>query len=377
MTDPITLYGMKISMFTGKIRSYLIKQQMDFVERAPVDNHFNQVIKPQIGRQIIPVIEMPDGEIIQDSTDIIDYLEGQGLARESAYPKAPLARLLALIFELFGDEGLIRPAMHYRWNYEDRGGDFIRHGFGGFQGPDREAAINEKVERAIEKFSGFLPPLGINETSIPEIERAFEELIRVMDAHFERHPYILGSRPTIGDYGLMCSLYAHLGRDPVPASLMKNKAPNLYRWTERMNTPHDDLTDMPYYRPSDDLPESLGPVLDYIGRYFLPEMQVQVDKTNECLAMLGDIPSGQACTPTPSISAIAFGMFRHGDFDMQTVVRPIRLYMLQRVSDYYDTLPEAEQKRARDYLAPSGLDGLLTLKANRRVARKNHIEVWG
>ena len=30
-----------------------------------------------------------------------------------------------------------------------------------------------------------------------------------LDAHFAAQPYLLGGAPTIGDYGLFASLYAH------------------------------------------------------------------------------------------------------------------------------------------------------------------------
>jgi len=72
MTDPLTLYGVKISMFTGKVRSYLIKQGIAFEEVAPVNAHFQSVVLPQLGRRIIPVIETSDGTLIQDTSDIID-----------------------------------------------------------------------------------------------------------------------------------------------------------------------------------------------------------------------------------------------------------------------------------------------------------------
>ena len=133
MTSPLTLYGVKISMFTGKVRSYFIKQRIAFTEVAPVSTHFAQVVLPQIGRRIIPVIETADGTLVQDTTDIIDYCEVQVLARLSAYPADPVRRLLALILELFGDEGLLRPAMHYRWNFPEQTDGFISHGFGGWQ----------------------------------------------------------------------------------------------------------------------------------------------------------------------------------------------------------------------------------------------------
>ena len=73
MTDSVTLYGMKISMFTGKTRSYFIKQGIPFNEIAPVTEHFQSVILPQIGRRIIPVIETSDKTLIQDTTDTVSY----------------------------------------------------------------------------------------------------------------------------------------------------------------------------------------------------------------------------------------------------------------------------------------------------------------
>jgi len=53
MIKPIMLYGVKISMFTGKIRSYLIKQASPFEEVTPVSEHFSKVVLPQLGRRII------------------------------------------------------------------------------------------------------------------------------------------------------------------------------------------------------------------------------------------------------------------------------------------------------------------------------------
>ena len=247
MTDPVTLYGMKISMFTGKVRSYLIKQGIAFNEIAPVTEHFQSVILPQIGRRIIPVIETSDGTLIQDTTDIIDYFEDRKDVVLSAYPKDTLTKLLSLILELFGDEGLLRPAMHHRWNFPDRTDGFITHGFGGWQGPDVSEDDKARVKKTMTKFNGFLPALGVSKDTIPEIEQSFGKLLDILEAHFVRTPYFFGDHPTIGDYGMMCSLYAHLARDPVPASLMKNRAPSLYRWTERMNAPHADYSDMPYY----------------------------------------------------------------------------------------------------------------------------------
>jgi glutathione S-transferase len=372
MTTPLTLYGVKISMFTGKVRSYFIKQGIDFTEVAPVTPHFQTVIIPQIGRRIIPVIEFDDGQIVQDTTDIIDHFEAKGGLPCPAYPKEPLRHLLALILELFGDEGLIRPAMHYRWNFAAQTDRFITHGFGGWQGPDAPKAAKAQIKATMDKFSGFLPPLGITPDSRPEIERSYGEILDILEAHFSRTPYLLGAKPTLGDYGFMCSLYAHLGRDPVPSGIMKNRSPSTFRWTERMNAPHDDISDMPYYQPSDKLPDTLPAIFAYIAKYFLPELRMNIDVLNA----LPEGESGARASIHPKMSVLGFGNFAHGEAQISCAVRPIRFYMLQRVTDYYAQMTPADQSLAQNYLAPTGLSPLLTLTATHRISRENHQEVW-
>ena len=372
MTAPLTLYGVKISMFTGKARSYLIKQGIPFNEVAPVTPHFQTVVMPQIGRRIIPVIEFEDGQILQDTSDIIDYFEAKEKQPVPAFPDDSLAHLLSFILELFGDEGLIRPAMHYRWNFDDQTGSFITHGFGGWQGPDAPDETKAQIKSTMDKFSGYLPPLGITPDTIPEIERAYVEILDVLEAHFSRTPYLLGAKPTLGDYAMMCSLYAHLGRDPVPAGIMKNRSPNVFRWTERMNAPHDDISDMPYYKATDALPDTLIDIFKYIARYFLPELEMNVATINA----MTPAESGTRASIHPQMSVLGFGGFKHGDVDISCAVRPMRFYMLQRVTDYFAAMSQADQARAKDYLAPTGLVPLLTLTAKHRIARQDFQEVW-
>ena len=63
----------------------------------------------------------------------------------------------------------------------------------------------------------------------------------------------------------MAPLFAHLARDPVPATLMKNVAPNVFRWTERMNLAASPTASSPIvrrrYPPDDEIPPTLEPVL--------------------------------------------------------------------------------------------------------------------
>ena len=103
--------------------------------------------------------------------------------------------------------------------------------------------------------------MGIYAATIPAIEAAYLDLLDVLDEHFLHHPYLLGGRPSMADFGLMAGLYAHLSRDPVPSALMKSRAANVYRWTERMNLANIDDGEFPEagdtYPADDALPGTL------------------------------------------------------------------------------------------------------------------------
>ncbi|MFQ3324860.1 MAG: hypothetical protein ACJAZT_001884 [Gammaproteobacteria bacterium] len=75
MIDMYQLYGMPASLYMAKARSYLRKQHIPFVERAGGDSYYSKNIVPVVGRMIMPVLETPDGDLVQDGADIIDYFE--------------------------------------------------------------------------------------------------------------------------------------------------------------------------------------------------------------------------------------------------------------------------------------------------------------
>ena len=70
-----TLYGTPLSLYTGKARAYLIKQRIPYREITPTTAHFRDQVRPNAGGQSIPIIETADGEVIRDSTAIIDHFE--------------------------------------------------------------------------------------------------------------------------------------------------------------------------------------------------------------------------------------------------------------------------------------------------------------
>ena len=77
--------------------------------------------------------------------------------------------------------------------------------------------------------------------------------------------------------------------------------------------------------------------------------------------------------PVPMLTTAEFSL---RGTPMQSMAGPYTLYMLQRVTDTFAALSAADQQRVHAWFSAHGLQALLTLRASRRVARRNHIEVW-
>ena len=292
-----TLWGSAHSLYTGKARSYLIKKGRPFRERYPSDPEFASRILPAVGHFVVPVLETDNGEIIQDSGDIIDFLE-QRHAEPLLEPQSPVQQWVSLIFDAFGSEYLLPLAMHYRWSYRDGQETFLRAEFGrAMVAGTNRSARRESAARTMEFFAGFLPNLGVFSEVVAAMEDSYLALIDALDNHFQHHPYLLGGRPCRGDFGMMAPLFAHLGRDPVPAMLMKTKAPNLFRWTERMNSVPISDGEYPGYGEDywgqDTVPETLIAVLKIAFADWTPGLKADADCFNAWAAYkkAGDVVS--------------------------------------------------------------------------------------
>lgn len=142
-----------------------------------------------------------------------------------------------------------------------------------------------------------LPFLGISAETIPAFEASYAELLDALDIHFQHYPYLLGGHPSIADYGFMGPLYAHLARDPVPATLMKNRAPNVARWTERMNLASIADGEFPEqaeaWLPDDAIPETLEPVLRLLFQDWGAQLLADGAFVNDWLEANPNVVAGQ------------------------------------------------------------------------------------
>ena len=302
------------------------------------------------------------------------------------------------MFELFGGEGLLRPAMHYRWNFDDQNLAFLNSEFAVLvpgASHDEEAFLHNsgRMRKAAVNF-------GVTPESVEAIEAAFDEWLDLFSAHLVDHPYLLGSHPTIGDYGLIAAMWAHLYRDPAPAMLIKQRAPRVGRWVERMTTAEPYLHEYAAGSLTDDaalvnetalindaeLPDTLLALMAYVAEEYLPEVAAHVDVANQWLADNPDIEPGTNGLDSPAARGLMGGRGLVGSgaatFDwrgqqLTTGVMPYRFWLMQRLHDDLAAADQASQARVRELFAATNLEPLLDLRTLRRVERQGHLEVWG
>lgn len=367
-----TLIGTAVSLYTGKARGYLRWKNVPFREQLSTVDVYKSVILPRVGWPVVPVLLHADGSehgvTVQDTTEIIDYVEAHEPG-PSVYPDGPVQILAALILELFGDEWLVIPAMHYRWAYNR---DFAQAEFGATSYPDRPPAEQAAaVQKSVDFFSGALPVLGICPDSVPAVEAAFEAFLAAFDAHLASHDFLFGTRPSIGDYGFLGPLYAHLLRDPASGAIMEKLAPRVADWARRTHAPQHALTGD--FLENDELPSTLMPILEMFAAQQLP---VLLD-TAQALAEWSD--TNPEATELPRIFGFNKAMIGHGDTVVETdrAIFPYPLWMLQRVTDHLASLDSDARGKAEKMLRSIGAAKLIGFTLPVRLARKNFKLVRG
>jgi len=353
------LYAAPLSLYSGKARAYMDWKNIDYREETVNIHIYQNVITPKVGRPVIPVIQSHNGDFIQDTTLIIDHYENE-TDGPSVYPNTPKQKLVALLLEVFGDEWLTIPAMHYRWNYN---AEWAYSEFGKVAAPDGnpEEQYAAGKERATA-FQGLVPMLGINEATIPAIEKSYETFLSDLNAHFTIYDYLLGSRPSIGDFGLIAPLYAHLYRDPASGEIMERIAPKVAEWVRRMVDVQNPLSGD--FLPDDEIPETLLPIVTRMMAEQIPYLQSTAN-------MLGDWAPQNEGAEIPR--AIGMTPFTVEGVEGNRVVVPFGLWMFQRPLDYYKELTIEDRDHCDTLLQNIvGGEGFINFATGPRLAYENY-----
>jgi glutathione S-transferase len=341
MTEEYRLYAITHSLYSGRARSYLIKHQIPFKEYSTWHESFKAEVLPKGKLPTIPTLVTPQGEVIRDGAAIIEHFEAS--TGRPCRPSGPRQRVISALFDVIGTDGLLRPAMHYRWNFPDDNLPFVRYHFLHSQRDTVERA--NKTEAMMNRMRHAATIFGVTQQTQPAVESLYLEYLEVLNHHFQHYPYLLGWRPCIGDFGLLAPMYAHLGRDPHPARLMQQRAVSVHRWVERMNRADQDVPEFfnagTEFIDDDEVPESLMAVLRILAEDFVPETLAAADAINGWLA------ANKPETGTPAVGRLAqapeTATFVFRGKTIEALAQPHRFYLLQRVQDDYASLSETER----------------------------------
>lgn len=351
-----TLFGSPISYFTGKVRAYLDWKQLTYDEVLASGEAYRDVILPKVGFPVIPVVVDELGEALQDSTEIIDVLERRH-GGPSIVPDGGVQRLAAALLELYGDEWLVIPAMHYRWHHNR---DWALRAFGALNAP--HASPEEQLAIGTRRAGPFAQAAVLLGAATPAmqaaIERSYEALLAELDAHFQAMPYALGTRPSMADFGLYGPLYAHQYRDPASGALMRRLAPAVVAWIQRLETQTAPLAGA--FTAGDEVPSTLDPVF---RRQMREQMPVLTDSARRLAAWLDQHPGERVPR------AIGQHRFELEGVQGERIVRPYSLWMMQRARDVYRALAGDERRRADAWLDRIGGDGFRTFEDPPRLVR--------
>lgn len=233
-TRPYRIYGMELSPFSVKVRSYFrykgIPHQWIIRNAETMGDYQKHAKLP-----IVPLVVTPDDEGIQDSTPIIDRLEAE-YPEPSIHPTDPVVAFVSALLEEFGDEWGNKWMFHYRWardvDQQSSAGRIARSMMPAADAPTLEGMTAQIRERMV----GRVYFVGSNEQTAPQIEDSFISAIAQLEAHLADRPYLLGQRPSFGDFGVWGQIY-NAWTDPTAGSIIEASAPNVLAWIQRMTWP--------------------------------------------------------------------------------------------------------------------------------------------
>ncbi|MGD9881951.1 MAG: glutathione S-transferase N-terminal domain-containing protein [Reyranella sp.] len=264
MSGLYTLHGFDPSPYSVKMRALLRYRRIPFVWDAlgsPRDVAVAAGLPP-----VIPVLRFPDGRLMNDSTPLAWALEREHAGR-SVIPGDAVLAFLSDLLEDFGDEWVTKMMFHYRWYYaQDRA--FAQTWIVSSRDPTME---ERKRQLAMQMFNdrqvGRMALVGCTEQNRPVIEESYRFVLDTLDRHVRSLPYLLGSRPCLGDFGLYGQLQI-LSVDPTPAAEMRSRAPDLFCWLMRL----DDASGIEgqWIDTAAPLPEAVVALLRHMGQTYLP-----------------------------------------------------------------------------------------------------------
>ena len=195
----IVLHQWEISPFCGKVRRILEHKQLAFtVENYNGLRGRKAATLTKTGK--LPVLDY-DGERVQDSTAIAEFLEAKH-PEPPLYPRDPVLRARAHFWEDWADESLYWFEVYLRFGYDDarkRSVALLADGRPGF-----ERVLLGRVVRGMYKKK--LAAQGIGKLEPARVEAKFLAHVDALETLLAASPWLVGDARSIADLAVQSQL---------------------------------------------------------------------------------------------------------------------------------------------------------------------------
>ena len=271
---PVRIAGAMGSPYSLKMRAVLRYRRIPF-EWVFRSSRWDDLPAPPVA--LMPAISFPtaDGtypDAMIDSSPQIMRLEALVPGR-SLVPVDPAVAFLDYLVEDYADEWVTKQMFHYRWWYEDavaKAGKLLPLDLDEQMPAELHARSTAFI---IDRQQGRMALVGCTEANRPVIERSYERLLDLFEAHLATAPFLFGTRPGRGDLGIFGQCSQLVGWDPESARVAVDRAPRVVHWVNVT----DDLSWLPVdgdtgWTGPDAVPGTVTTLLHEIGRTYAPFM---------------------------------------------------------------------------------------------------------
>lgn len=271
MPEPLKLYGALGSPYSMKMRALLRYRRIQFVWVLGLRA---QELAQTMRAPVIPIVEYPDGTLMNDSTALIFDLERRFPSARSVVPPDPADAFLAFLIEDFADEWLTKAMFSYRWlrpRDQARMSTWLAFDFfaGGGVGQIEEHGAAFRARQV-----GRMELVGCTDTNAALIEATTRGLLSALEAHVVNHHFVFGGRPSLAEFALFGQL-SQLATDPTAQEMMRADFPYTYRWLAHI----DDLSGLEgkWSEGETHTPTVVVDILKLIGAVYLPFLAANAD----------------------------------------------------------------------------------------------------
>jgi glutathione S-transferase len=210
---------------------------------------------------------LPDGTWLTDTTSIIDRFEADE-SGPRVRPEDPATTFCSLLLEDLFDEWFWRPALYYRWAFDEDARLMSTQLARTLLRDVRAPLFLRRLFILYRQRWVYLRKDGVTKETAPTIEALYRDTLRELDAVFARRPFLFGERPCEADFGLFGPFFRHFFCDPTAGALMRRHGPHVAHWVTRLWKTRP--TDLDAPAPISGVPDDLGFLFRMVADDYLP-----------------------------------------------------------------------------------------------------------